>query len=137
MWRKHTAVDSLDLSIEKGSFLGILGPNGAGKSTALKMLPNIAAPTSGSITIRGTDVKINPGSALTGVGCMIDVPGFAYNHTPRRFYMKMSALLGLNHEETVSEIERVLELMEMSHWTNQKIKNFWLSWKSCGFEICR
>lgn len=122
--RKNVAIDSLDLSIERGSFVGIMGPNGAGKSTALKVLTNIAIPTSGSTKIREIDVNKNPGYALTGVGCLVDLPGFNYSHTPRQFFMSMGALIGLSHEETDSETKRILELMKMSQWADQKIKKF-------------
>ena len=40
-----TAVDSLDLTIEKGEVFGLLGPNGAGKSTTLLMLTTLIPPT--------------------------------------------------------------------------------------------
>lgn len=50
------AVDSLDLKVERGQFLGFLGPNGAGKSTTIKMLTGLLRPTSGSISILGLDL---------------------------------------------------------------------------------
>lgn len=122
--RKKEVISSLDLSIEEGSFVGILGPNGAGKSTMLKMLTNISIPTSGTITIRGVDVNEHPGLALEGVGCLVDTPGFSHDHTPRRFYAEMGALLGLSTEAAGTESERVLELMEMTRWADQKVKKF-------------
>ncbi len=42
---KTIAVDSIALSIPRGSTLGLLGPNGAGKSTTLKMLMGMLRPT--------------------------------------------------------------------------------------------
>jgi len=47
------AVDSLDLTIEKGQILGLIGPNGAGKSTAFNCIAGSFAPTSGEITFDG------------------------------------------------------------------------------------
>lgn len=48
-----TAVDSFDLTIEAGEFVGLIGPNGAGKTTLVKMLTGIIAPTSGDISVLG------------------------------------------------------------------------------------
>ena len=48
-----TAVDSFDLGIEEGEFVGLIGPNGAGKTTLIKMLTGIIAPTGGDIDVLG------------------------------------------------------------------------------------
>jgi ABC-2 type transport system ATP-binding protein len=49
------AVDSVDLTVEKGCLYGFLGPNGAGKSTTIKMLTGILKPSSGSVRLLGGD----------------------------------------------------------------------------------
>jgi len=48
-----TAVDSFDLDVERGEFVGLIGPNGAGKTTLVKMLSGIIAPSSGEISVLG------------------------------------------------------------------------------------
>ena len=48
-----TAVDSFDLEIKPGEFVGLIGPNGAGKTTLIKMLTGIIAPTSGEVSVLG------------------------------------------------------------------------------------
>ena len=48
-----TAVDSLNLKIEKGEFFGLLGPNGAGKTTTISLLSTLLLPTQGEILIDG------------------------------------------------------------------------------------
>lgn len=45
------AVDSVDISVQRGSLYGFLGPNGAGKSTTIKMLTGILIPTSGDASL--------------------------------------------------------------------------------------
>lgn len=47
------AVNSINMSIEKGASVGFIGPNGAGKSTTIKMLTGILQPTSGSVSVSG------------------------------------------------------------------------------------
>jgi len=62
------AVNDISLTIEHGSFFGLLGPNGAGKSTIIHCITGIAQPTSGTITIDGTDVVKDYKKARTLVG---------------------------------------------------------------------
>ncbi len=50
---KKVAVNSFDLEIAEGEFVGLIGPNGAGKTTLIKMLTGIIAPTSGEISVLG------------------------------------------------------------------------------------
>lgn len=50
------ALDSANLQIEEGSFLGIVGPSGSGKSTLLTILGGLAKPTSGRMVIDDIDV---------------------------------------------------------------------------------
>lgn len=51
------AVDALDLEVEQGEVFGFLGPNGAGKSTTIRLLLDLARPTSGSARAFGLDVR--------------------------------------------------------------------------------
>ncbi len=48
-----TAVNGIDLALERGRCLGLLGPNGAGKSTTMEMMEGINRPTSGTILYQG------------------------------------------------------------------------------------
>ena len=56
-----TAVDRLDLAVERGEVFGFLGPNGAGKTTTIRMLLDFLRPTSGSARVLGghsADVEV-------------------------------------------------------------------------------
>ena len=50
-----TAVDDIDLSVERGETLGYIGPNGAGKSTTLKMLTGVLYPSAGHVRVCGLE----------------------------------------------------------------------------------
>jgi ABC-2 type transport system ATP-binding protein len=52
----RSAVDSLDLEVEKGRIFGFLGPNGAGKTTTIRMLAGILRPTAGEGCVMGYDL---------------------------------------------------------------------------------
>ncbi len=50
------ALENVNIQIEKGEFVSIMGPSGCGKSTLLNIIGLLDAPTSGSVTIDGTNV---------------------------------------------------------------------------------
>lgn len=54
-----TALDGLDINIEKGSIYGLVGTNGAGKTTIIKQIMGIQRPDEGEITIDGQPVYEN------------------------------------------------------------------------------
>ncbi|MBD2867810.1 ABC transporter ATP-binding protein [Paenibacillus arenilitoris] len=51
----YKALTNIDLTINKGEFVGIMGPSGSGKTTLLNMVSTIDRPTSGELRIGGED----------------------------------------------------------------------------------
>ena len=50
-----TAVDAIDIEVDKGESFGFLGPNGAGKSSTMRMIACVSPRTSGELTVFGQD----------------------------------------------------------------------------------
>ncbi len=59
------ALENANLSVEKGEFLAIVGTSGSGKSTLLHLLGGLDRPTSGIVTVDGTDIYSLKDEALT------------------------------------------------------------------------
>ena len=53
---RHTALDSLDLQIDRGEIFGFVGPNGAGKTTTMKIMAGLLKADTGEIYI--DDIKL-------------------------------------------------------------------------------
>jgi osmoprotectant transport system ATP-binding protein len=71
-----TAVDQLSLEVPNGMLTVFVGPSGCGKTTALRMINRMVEPTSGTITIDGTDVAgVNPVKLRLGIGYVIQNAG--------------------------------------------------------------
>ena len=72
-YKRITALDQLDFSIDQGTVFGLLGPNGSGKTTTLGMLLNVLQPTSGTYQWFG-----QPPSAASRkkIGAILEVPSF-------------------------------------------------------------
>ncbi len=51
------AIKSMDFTIEPSSFVSFVGPSGSGKTTLLNMIGTLDPPTSGKLTVAGTDVS--------------------------------------------------------------------------------
>ena len=110
-----TALDALDLDIERGSFFGLLGPNGAGKSTLINILAGVVIKTSGQARIWGSDIDHSPRQARASIGVvpqelMID-PFF----TPREALDLQAGYYGVpKRERRTDEILAAVGLTEMA-----------------------
>ncbi|MFF8548374.1 methionine ABC transporter ATP-binding protein [Streptomyces albidoflavus] len=61
--REVTAVDDVDLTVREGEVYGVIGQSGAGKSSLIRCINLLERPTSGTVTVDGTDL-----TALAGRG---------------------------------------------------------------------
>ncbi len=64
------AVNHISLEVAKGEIFGFLGPNGAGKSTTIRMLCGILAPSGGSGTVAGFDIRTQSEKIKGHIGYM-------------------------------------------------------------------
>lgn len=53
---RTTAVDHINLAVERGEFLTLLGPSGCGKTTILRMIAGFEVPSAGTIFLDGDDI---------------------------------------------------------------------------------
>ncbi|MGR9172859.1 ABC transporter ATP-binding protein [Rhizobium sp. KDH_Rht_773_N] len=63
-----TAVKNVDLDVHDASVHALIGPNGAGKTTVFNLLTKFLQPTSGTITLMGTDITRTPPDRVARMG---------------------------------------------------------------------
>jgi ABC-2 type transport system ATP-binding protein len=108
---KLTAVNGLDLEVNRGEILGFLGLNGAGKTTTIRILLDLLRPTSGRASILGHDCQKDglEARALTGY-----LPGELgiYSHLTGREVLEFLASLSRQSldERYRGELQERLEL---------------------------
>src|SRR4051795_2853936 len=107
-----TAVDRVDLTVERGDVYGFLGPNGAGKTTTLRMLLGLIRPDSGEARVFGRDPLKEGARALDGVAGFVEAPRF-YPYMPGRRNLELVAALdGGGASGRIDEALHTVELFD-------------------------
>ncbi len=116
-----TALENVNLEVEKGEFLSIMGPSGCGKSTLLNIIGLLDNPTTGSIEINGT-----------ATGKMKDRELAAFRNSNLGFVFQSFHLIpslnvmdnvelpliyrsGLSEKERKERVQKVLERVGLGH----------------------
>ncbi len=71
----RTAVDHLDLVVERGTVTAVLGPNGAGKTTTLETCEGFRRPQEGTVRVLGLDPVADRHRLLPRIGVMLQAGG--------------------------------------------------------------
>ena len=117
------ALQDVSFSVPKGQVLGLLGQNGAGKTTAMNILTGCLAPSSGSVTIGGKDVILQPREAKRMIGYLPEaVP--VYDEMTVRAYLRFACeLKGVEKKAVAPHVEEVVEKPGLSDVLDRKIGN--------------
>jgi ABC-2 type transport system ATP-binding protein len=95
-----TAVDSLNLIIEKGELFALLGMNGAGKTTTIKMLSCLIQPTDGDAVLLGDSIKENPNAVKQKANLSPQETAVAPNLTVLENLELIAGIYGQNAEDS-------------------------------------
>jgi ABC-2 type transport system ATP-binding protein len=108
------AVDGIDLTVQRGQFLGFLGPNGAGKSTTIKMLTGLLQPTSGTIRILGLDLATDPVEIKRRIGVVPEGLALFERLTGNQLLNFVGRMYGLDRDTAASRSAELLEFMDLA-----------------------
>jgi ABC-2 type transport system ATP-binding protein len=108
-YARHTAVDQISFTVDKGQIVGFLGPNGAGKTTTMRMLTCFLPPSSGSATVAGFDVLEQPLEVKKRIGYLPETPPLYPEMETTEYLTFVARLKGLSGAELRKRIDFVCE----------------------------
>src|SRR6266498_2715883 len=120
-----TAVNGVDLKIERGEIFGLLGPNGAGKSTTIRMLCTLLEPTSGTAQVNGFDVVKQANDVRRSLGTVLAGERSIYwKLTGRENLEYFAALYHIPQEIAKKRVDELIERMELKERSNELVEKY-------------
>jgi ABC-2 type transport system ATP-binding protein len=119
-----TAVDGLDLTVERGEIYGLLGPNGAGKSTTVKMLCTLLAPTGGTATVAGFDIVEQPMQVRLRIGVALQDVALDPRQTGQELLRLQGRLYGLSRGEIEQRLVDLRALADIGDALDRRIATY-------------
>ena len=120
-----TAVNGVDLQIERGEIFGLLGPNGAGKSTTIRMLCTLLEPTSGAARVNGFDVVQQANDVRRSLGTLLAGERSIYWKLSGRENLEyFAALYHIPQPIAKKRVEELIERMELKDRANELVEKY-------------
>jgi ABC-2 type transport system ATP-binding protein len=120
-----TAVNGVDLQIQRGEIFGLLGPNGAGKSTTIRMLCTLLEPTSGTARVNGFDVVTQANDVRRSLGTLLAGERSIYwKLTGRENLEYFAALYHIPQTIAKKRVDELLERMELRERANELVEKY-------------
>ncbi len=116
-----TALDNINMSVEKGEFVSVMGPSGCGKSTLLNITGLLDRPTAGTVQLLGRDCNLLSDSSLSrfrnaNIGFVFQsfhlIPSLSVEANVE---LPLDYRSGMSAAERRSRVDEVLERLGMSH----------------------
>ena len=115
------AVDDISFSVAQGDVLAFLGPNGAGKTTTMKMLACFLAPDSGTASVTGKDILIDPIGVRRQIGYVAENAPAYDEMTAQSFLKFVCDARGMPRSDRRGAIDRVVESCAIAEVMHQPI----------------
>ena len=106
-FKEQSVLETTSVSFEKGKIHGIIGNNGSGKTVLFKIICGLLLPTTGKVTVNGTEVGKEADFA-PDTGILIETPGFLSFESGYRNLKDLASIRNkINDEQIQMNIQRV------------------------------
>jgi ABC-2 type transport system ATP-binding protein len=114
----RNVVDRVDLTVPRGTILGIIGPSGAGKTTTIRMLTGAIPPSSGEIRVLGVEPRRFHRSDRERIGYMPQLFTLYEDLTAGENVDFVASLFGLLWRKRRRRVQEVLKVVDL--WDARK-----------------
>ena len=118
------ALRGIDLTVPRGSVLGVLGPNGAGKTTAVRILATLLKPTSGHAYVEGHDVVRAAAAVRQTIGLTGQATALVDELTGRENLVMVARLSHLPKLEAESRAKSLLAQFDLVDAADRTAKTY-------------
>ncbi|MFJ2742763.1 ATP-binding cassette domain-containing protein [Streptomyces sp. NPDC087440] len=109
-----TALDGVDLTVRRGTVLGVLGPNGAGKTTLVRILSTLVRADAGSASVDGFDVARSAQDVRRSIGLTGQYAAVDGKLSGRENLYLIGRLLGLPRKQARARADELLERFSLT-----------------------
>jgi ABC-2 type transport system ATP-binding protein len=118
------AVNNLNLTIPQGEFHALLGPNGAGKTTTLRIVAGLAKADTGSVSVFGHDVMLDPIAAKRIMAFLPDDPLLYGKLTALEYLEFVAGLWSIESATAAKRAEDLLKWLDLWSKANELIEGY-------------
>jgi ABC-2 type transport system ATP-binding protein len=118
------ALRGIDLTVPRGTVLGVLGPNGAGKTTAVRILTTLLRPDGGRALVEGLDVVRQPAAVRRSIGLSGQSAAIQEELTGRENLEIVGRLYHLSWPRARTRAAELLDQFGLSDAANRPAKTY-------------
>jgi len=118
------ALRGINLSVPRGTVLGVLGPNGAGKTTAVRILTTLLRPDGGRAVVEGRDVVRAPAAVRRIIGLSGQSAAIQEELTGKENLELIGRLYHLSWPDARSRAAELLEQFDLVDAADRQAKTF-------------
>ena len=116
---EFTALNSVSLTVPKGSIYGLLGPNGAGKTSLIRIINQITMPDSGAILLDGELLQPHH---IQYIGYLPEERGLYKSMKVGEQCLYLAQLKGLTKQDAKKQLDYWFDKLEIKGWWDKKIE---------------
>jgi lipooligosaccharide transport system ATP-binding protein len=117
-----TAVDGIDVDVQRGEAFGFLGPNGAGKSSTMRMIGCVSPPTDGVLRILDLDPRRDGPAIRARLGVCPQLDNLDLELTVRENLTTYARFFGIPRKVARARADELLDFVQLTERATSKVE---------------